>query len=172
MKSAKLKIARKSCPSCFGSRYSLLKIWKKKYVLSAFGVLGIKIWPLSLLFSTRTSTCTLRSALRDLCNFIRRYLKINLNVLLLDFTVPIHKLHTNRTYKRCKWLKLVSNPSLIFSCFEENCGAGIRTGLCKLGRLPIFTVRFNTLFFFYNNLFTRTFTLIFEQKFNKTYGMK
>ena len=66
----------------------------------------------------------------------------------LDFTVPIHKLHTNRTYKRCKWLKLVSNPCLIFSCFEENCGAGIRTGLCKLGRLPIFTVRFNTLFFF------------------------
>ena len=102
-------------------------------MLSAFGVLGIKIWPLSLLFYTRTSTCTLRSALQILKN--------NLNVLILDFAVPIHKSHTNRTYKRCKWLKLVSNPFLIFSCLEENCSAGIRTRLCKLGRLPISTVR-------------------------------
>ena len=50
--------------------------------------------------------------------------------------------------------------------------AGIRTRLCKLSRLLIFTVRFNTLFVFIRTFFTRTLTLRFDKKFNKTYGMK
>ena len=144
MKSAKLNSSEILSLTFWIPLFSIEDL-KKKYVLSAFGVLGIKIWPLSLLFYTRTSTCTLRSALQILKN--------TLNVLLLDFTVPIHKSHTNRTYKQCKWLKLVSNPFLIFSCFEEQCGAGIRTRLCKLGRLPISTVRFDTLSFLYIRTF-------------------